>query len=93
MDRLLAAVVCTVVEAVDRVLLPGRKWSLAVLGPFRADAPSPWNPEQVPDFAATYETTIGEPYQDVAGRGRCGGGLVLFVLRCLAGRYGTGTAR
>jgi hypothetical protein len=51
----------------DRPLAAEQEWPVAVLGPFPAGSPAPWNPEQAPDFAATYETDLGEPYQDVAG--------------------------
>lgn len=51
----------------ERPIATAEEWPVAILGPFPADSPAPWNPEQAPDFAATYETDLGEPYQDVAG--------------------------
>jgi hypothetical protein len=51
----------------ERPLGAAQEWPVAVLGPFPADAPLPWSPEQAPDLAATYETGIGVPYQDVVG--------------------------
>ena len=54
-------------DAGERRLAPAQEWPLAVLGPFPAGAALPWNPEQAPDLEATYETAIGEPFQDVTG--------------------------
>ncbi|HVG96191.1 MAG TPA: DUF2961 domain-containing protein [Chloroflexota bacterium] len=54
-------------DAGERPLAPEQEWPLAVLGPFPAGAALPWNPEQAPDLGATYETAIGEPFQDVTG--------------------------
>ena len=51
----------------ERRLAPEQEWPLAVLGPFPAGAAFPWNPEQALDLGATYETAIGEPFQDVTG--------------------------